>query len=386
MGRVTKSGGGVSVLPLYLGFLGSGIGVALPGAILPVLLTRWGLQDQGGGNLFFLAFAGSSLGALLISGSLVGAIALGAAAVAVAGVAMSVTPAGLAFPCMFLFGLGLGMTMTAVSLLLQRRTGGASQAMVRLNLVWALGASLCPVLALRTLRTAEPGALLLPLALGFALLAGWALRGKWTAGEEGDPSIDGVLRRVFPGTGGRGSVAGFFRATPASLILLVMLATGVEAAAGGWLATYAKRGGDAFAGVIGAPTCLWVGLLLSRFFWSLTARVRERPVLQGSMALMAASTLTLLAGQHGWAFFAAALCLGLGSGPIYPLLLAKALRFHASGTIFFLAGTGSALLPWLMGFVSTQSRSLHTGFYVPATGCVVMVLLSALLPGDTVDG
>ena len=52
-------------IPLYLGFAATGVGVALPGAILPTLLLRWHLGDEGAGRLFFLAFLGSSLGALL---------------------------------------------------------------------------------------------------------------------------------------------------------------------------------------------------------------------------------------------------------------------------------------------------------------------------------
>ncbi len=374
--------GSSSLVPLYGGFVASGIGVALPGAILPVLLMRWKLQDEGGGTLFLLAFAGSSLGALLVSGSLLRAVAFGSIVIALASVGLSVCPAGLAFSFMFLSGLGLGGTMTAMSLLVQRRTQGASQAMVRVNLMWALGASLCPVLALQTLRKAEPGALLYPLAGAFVLLALWALgQARESVQEENQPKAD-FLERFRE----RGSLVSFFRAVPLSTILLVMLATGVEAAGGGWLATYAKREGDPFLGMVAAPTCLWAGLLLSRFVWSVAPRVKERLVIQGSLATMAVAAVGLLSVRHGWGFFFAALCLGFGAGPIYPLLLAKALRFHASGMIFFLAGVGSAIVPWLMGFVSTHSRSLHTGFYVPAIGCVAMLLLSVLNPAERDKG
>ncbi len=352
-----------------------------------MLLTRWHLQDEGGGNLFLLAFLGSSLGALVISGSLLRAVALGSATIALAAIGISLLPASLAFVCMFLFGLGLGSTMTAISLLSQRRARGLSQAMVRLNLIWALGASLCPVLALQTLKTAQPRALLYPLAACFVLLAVWALAQlRETPSAHENTSSPTLLARFLSAYRNPQTLLAFFRETPATVILLVMLATGVEAAAGGWLATYAKRGGDSFAGIIAAPTCLWVGLLLSRFYWSVVPRIRQSPqerrVILASLILMAGSALTLLAGRHAWQIFIAALGLGLGAGPIYPLLLAKALRFHASGTIFFLAGVSSAFLPWLMGFVSTRSHSLHQGFYVPAIGCLIMVLLSRFVPPE----
>ena len=304
----------------------------------------------------------------------------------VAGLGLAMLPASLAFGCMFLFGLGLGGTMTAISLLLQRRTQGQSQALVRLNLLWALGASLCPVLALSTLRTGKPGAILYPLALCFFALMLWAVREE--AGEReatGDARPGTVLSRHVSGRQRMQRFAVFFHSVPPVLILLVMLATGIEAATGGWLATYATRGGDAFAGIVAAPTCLWAGVLLSRLFWSVMPRVKqERFVIQGSLVLMAGAALTLLEARHGWPFFCAALLLGAGVGPIYPLLLAKALRFHASGTIFFLAGVGSAVLPWLMGFVSTHKRSLHAGFYVPAVGACVMAVLSLWVPAERV--
>src|ERR1035437_5363598 len=60
----------LAAAPLYLGFAAAGGGVALPGALLPVMMLRWHLQDEQGGRLFLLAWIGSSLGALLVRGSL----------------------------------------------------------------------------------------------------------------------------------------------------------------------------------------------------------------------------------------------------------------------------------------------------------------------------
>ena len=67
--RLKPLGSPLATLPLYLGFAATGVGVALPGALLPVMLQRWHLQDEQGGRLFLLAWIGSSLGALLVRGS-----------------------------------------------------------------------------------------------------------------------------------------------------------------------------------------------------------------------------------------------------------------------------------------------------------------------------
>jgi FHS family glucose/mannose:H+ symporter-like MFS transporter len=368
------------VLPLYLGFAAAGIGVALPGVMLPILLARWSLPDEGGGNLFFVGWIGSSLGALLLSGSMLRALSRGSAAVALAALGLSLCPAWAATICMFIYGLGLGTVMTSISLLIQKQAGDSGRALVRLNLLWALGASLCPVLVLRTLRTGDLRSILYPLALLFVLLASWAI----LQGPSQPRALDrelGTLPLVTLAPGFRASFVASIRTIPKSLIVLVMLTTGVEASAGAWLATYAKRGGDPFSQIVVAPTCFWAGLLLSRLFWSFAPRAAaERWIIRGSYLAMSASALTLLVSPHGWPFFLAAACLGFGIGPVYPLLLAAALRFHSGGGIFFLAGVGSALLPWLTGFVSTQRGSLHAGFAVPAVATLLMVALSFAAP------
>ncbi len=375
------------VLPLYLGFAATGIGVALPGVMLPILLARWSLPDEGGGNLFFVGWIGSSLGALLLSGPLLRALSRGGAAVALAAVGLSFCPPWAATGCMLLYGLGLGTVMTSISLLIQKQADDSSRALVRLNLLWAVGASLCPVLVLRTLRTADLRPSLYPLALLFVLLAAWAVRRLSRQGSVADRQGDTVPAiphhpRVAAALGDRAtSLVASIRSLPKSLIVLVMLTTGVEASAGGWLATYAKRGGDPFSQIVAAPTCFWAGLLFSRLFWSFSPRAAaERWVIRGSVLAMTASALTLIVSLHGWPFFVAAACLGFGIGPVYPLLLAAALRFHSGGTIFFLAGVGSALLPWLTGFVSTHRGSLHAGFFVPAIATLIMVVLSFEAP------
>jgi fucose permease len=77
---------------------------------------------------------------------------------------------------------------------------------------------------------------------------------------------------------------------------------------------------------------------------------------------------------------AAAFALGFGIGPTYPLLLAWALDLHRGGTIFFLAGVGSACLPWLTGLVSAERASLRTGLVVPLLGTLVMLGVAVSRP------
>ena len=86
---VTPPGRALAAVPLYLGMAAAGVGVALPGALLPAILLRWHLQDEQGGRLFLMAWIGSSLGALLVSGSMRTVLLCGSVAVAVGAVGLS---------------------------------------------------------------------------------------------------------------------------------------------------------------------------------------------------------------------------------------------------------------------------------------------------------
>jgi fucose permease len=178
-----------------------------------------------------------------------------------------------------------------------------------------------------------------------------------------------------------GSIGATFRGIPPSLIAMIFLVTGVEASAGAWLTTYTGRGGHQAAAAIAAPTCLWAGLLLSRLFWTVCGRwLSEARIVLGSVALMSAAAMLLIASEREALILIAAFCLGFCIGPTYPLLLSWALRLQPGGTIFFVAGVGSACLPWATGLISTQQGSLRLGMAVPLAGALIMLLLAAVSP------
>jgi fucose permease len=362
---VTRSD--VAIAPLYAGFAATGVGVALPGALLPVMLQRWHLQDEQGGRLFLMAWIGSSLGALLVRGSMRTVLLCGSAAVALGAAVLSFCAGNGADAWMALYGMGLGLSMTSISLIRQRQTSGSGTELVRLNLLWAMGAFACPSLTVRALTAGDIRPVLCGLAACFAALAAWTMLQTGLTMEESG------VRTAHPWT--------VFRVVPPGLIVMTLLITGIEASAGGWLATYARRGGYGIAGVIAAPSCLWAGLLLSRLFWSVCGCWLSHDwTVRGSVALMGGASVLLIASGGGLPMLIAAFCLGFGIGPTYPLLLAWALRFHRGGAIFFLAGVGSACLPWLTGLVSTERHSLRVGLTVPMTATLVMVTLSLVSP------
>ena len=111
----------VSKTGIYTGFVATGISVALPGALLPLLLRRWNLGDARGGLLLFCFFIASTTGALLSRGVMNRSVARGSALTAVGAAWLALASRDWAFAAIAVYGLGLGIAMTSTSLLVSRR-------------------------------------------------------------------------------------------------------------------------------------------------------------------------------------------------------------------------------------------------------------------------
>jgi fucose permease len=333
--------------------------------MLPLLLARWSMTDAQAGWLLFLFFVGTASGALLSRGLLSRSIVRGCAATALGGLLLAVASRPVAFAAITIYGVGLGITMTSITLLQSRRYPADRIAqMARLNLAWSIGACLGPSIALRGGAALSPPAMLCALSAFFVLAAVLVLRSV----PQGDADV-AFSSPVRPPV----HVAGI----PLVLMLLVPLATGIESAAGGWLATYSKRSAGSLGVAVGAATFFWAGMLLSRLLQSYrrTSLPHGWMLLLGPCLMFAALVLVLNA-TDGPAMLGGALLLGLGVGPMYPLLLALALR-HGEGRnlIFVIAGAGASLLPLITGLVSGWAGSLRAGLGVPLIGALTMACL-----------
>ena len=360
-----------SVGLLYAAFASAGAGCALPGALLPAMLVSWHLQDSRAGLLFLVIAAGSALGALAMGRRLWHSLILGCALLTLAALAWS-TPQGFVVVSGFAWGVGLGMMMTSITLIRQQIEGDKTVELVRLNLLWAAGACLCPILLTHALRAGSLRGILLVFAAVFA-----ALGVGVSAVRPGSLQASAATERRWPNAI-RERLA--LHGAPFALIVATALSTGVEASAGAWLAAYAQRSRDGLAVMIAAPTCLWAGLLVSRALGSLPGRERKlQRSFKGLLVLAALAALGLLL-PSGAALLVSAFCLGFGLGPIYPSLLAKVIGYRQNGSIFFLCGVTSALMPLLTGILSTQFASLRAGLSVLTVGALAMLLMGLRLP------
>ncbi|MGA7155953.1 MAG: MFS transporter [Acidobacteriaceae bacterium] len=366
--------------PLYLGFIATGVALTIPGAILPLLLMRWSMSDARGGLLLFCFYGIGSFGSYSARGRMNWSIARGSVLTLLGAMAMAWAGRWTAYGAIALYGLGISLTMTSISLLLSQRFPEERRLeLTRLNLVWAIGAALGPWIALRSTRgrsiTEALAALhvqhvLLGVAVFFAVAAAWSM---WM--EESAPLAARTVRGEREPATKR--IDGTRFGIPWPLLVLIFGATGVDAAAGGWLTAYAQRAGDSLGITIGAATFLWIGAFTSRVVHSTAwaSRLPERLVLGSSMVAMTAALTLLVAWPLGVVTMVAAALLGLAAGPVYPLVLAAALRHRENSTVFTVAGVGASMLPLATGAVSTWAHSLRAGLGIPLLAAAVMAVV-----------
>lgn len=373
---------------VYVVFAATGVALTIPGAVLPLLLRRWSMSDARGGVLLFCFYVVGSLGSYIARGRMNRSVARGAMVTAAGALCLGWAGTWSAYGAIALYGLGLSLTMTSISLLLsQRFPADRRLELTRLNLIWAIGAALGPWVALRSTRMgvvsqaeaiAHAQGVLVGVAIFFVVAAAWAM---WVEKSSASPVAENssaprtfqipdklALRQAASGR------------IPWALLVLIFGATGVDAAAGGWLTSYAQRAGDSLGITIGAATFLWVGSLLSRVVHSTkwAAKLPERRVLGTSFVAMSASLVLLIAWPQGIVTMMAAALLGLAAGPVYPLVVAAALRHKENSTVFAIAGVGASVLPLLTGAVSTWQHSLRAGLGIPLAAAMVMMVVVAV--------
>jgi len=371
---------------LYLGFAATGLGMALPGSVLPALLAGWSMTDNQAGVFFFAGWLGTSVGALLVGSSRSRSLAGGCALITLGSLTLAYGSRWTCYAAMAAYGVGLGMAMTSISLLQgARKLPHRSAELNRLNLIWALGACLGPSLAQHSLRIMSVRAIFS--ALG-GLFAGVCL---WTAFAERDPhkyperdpeQLPASASRAFAAS--RWNSASWpLAAWPASVAVVLFLPTGIEASMGAWTAAYVLRVHQSIATTVTAGSCFWIGLLLSRMLSSFLLALRrlERFILFQSLGTVVAGAALLLATTASWGMLPAVFLVGFGLGPVYPLLLSAALQYSEKTAIFFVAGLGSAFLPWLTGMVSTATASLRLGLVVPLCAAILMLGLGIRVAG-----
>ncbi len=356
---------------LFAGFVVTGFVTTLLGPVLPWLTARWHLSDAAAGALFTIQFAGSIVvGAL--SGLIVGRF--GSTRTLCAGyVLMSAGLAGLALGdrivgtiAIAVAGIGLGCVVPTTNLLVARLAPErAASALGALNFCWGIGAATWPVIIARF--TPVPGVRVALLLASFLLMA--------VAARMVGARFPVHALRVAAGapaavlSGRRLAVFG----------LCIAIYSGIESAFGGWITEYTRRL------TIEAATmrwetiasAFWGGLAAGRGLAAIAlARRFESATLFAGLLLVGAALATLLAVSGLSPVFAVAVLCGLGLSPSFPVTMAALSREmppNVAQPMVALGSLGAAIVPWLVGAISSRTGSLSHGL------SALLVLLAVLI-------
>jgi fucose permease len=361
---------------LHIDFLLAGIVMTFLGPMLPSLSARWSLNDAQSGSLIFAEFFSSMFG-MLLSG--VAVQRLGYRKTLIIG--LTLMPAGVALlafgpwlwgiVCICIFGVGYGITTPAGNL----RTAeinplGSASALNVINAVWGIGAMGSPFLVDLALRQHQPRLFFFGTAVALAvLLLAFALS-RFVP--------DTHVEVAQPGEGPRSIWQ--IRILPLVCVLF-FLYVGAETCFGNWVAMYARRMAPANHSFgTRMPAFFWGALLAGRAAAPLALKFfRETTVASTGLTLALVGGLALV-GAQGVEFIALGSVLaGLGLASIYPISVSLLSGWfggasrRVSGAVFGSGNVGGALMPLMVGAISTMTNSLRFGFLVPLVGVAFML-------------
>jgi len=361
---------------IYADFLLTGIVMTFLGPMLPILSTRWSLTDRQSGSLIFAEFFSSIFG-MLSSGVLVRRFGYRRTLM----VGLALMPAGLIMlgfgpwivgvlsTCVL--GLGYGITTPAGNLRTAETNPKHSAAALNLiNAVWGIGAMASPFLLAIALRAHKPRGFLLGTATALLLLL-----------------LLLALSRFDPDTRADSRNSGL--ATPwwslpmlPLVCLLFFVYVGTEASLGNWVSMYARRVSpeDHSLSTI-VPSFFWGALLAGRALAPVALRSwRETSVAQAGLLVALVGGVVLACAHRIALVVVGAVFGGLGLAVIFPISVSLLPTWfgdsagRVSGAVFGSGNLGGAVLPWLVGAVSTRFASLRMAFVVPLMSIAVLLV------------
>jgi MFS transporter, FHS family, glucose/mannose:H+ symporter len=361
---------------VHIDFLLTGVVMTFLGPMLPILSARWSISDEKSGSLYFVQFFTSMFG-MLLSNALVQRLGyratfmLGLALMSCGMVLLGSGPYAAGIISVGILGFGYGITTPAGNLrtaeLDQKRSAAALNV---INALWGLGAMSSPFLLAIAQRTHQ---------------AAWFLYG--TAAALVALLIALALVRFNPDTrvviADSPGPAGPFRMSRVVLLIggLFFIYVGTETSFGAWVATYAHRlspGDRTWWAVM--PSFYWGALLVGRSAAPLVLRQKSAVVVAtGGLSIASLGAVALTAARGTSLVVAGSLLAGLGLASIFPISVSllpawfgKSVR-RVSGPVFGCGNLGGAVLPWVVGVISTNSGSLRLGFFLPLFGVAAML-------------
>jgi MFS transporter, FHS family, glucose/mannose:H+ symporter len=359
---------------LHVNFLLTGIVMTFLGPMLPILAARWAMSDAVSGRLYLTQFISSMFG-MLSSAPVVRSrgyrftFIVGLVLMAAGMALLASGPFLQGIVAVAILGFGHGITTPAGNLRTADVNPRASASALNvINAVWGFGAMSSPMLLKAAAH--HPSWFLYGTAGALSTLLAIHLLVRFVPDAH---SEEHKSSRLASGTWQFGMLP--------IICALFFIYVGAETSFGGWVATYAHRIGPESRLWAMAPSFFYGAMLAGRALAPLAlTRLRETAVAQigltfallGGIALVSAHSIALIITGS---FFA-----GLGLASIFPISVSLFPRWfaessrRASGAVFASGNLGGAVLPWIVGVVSTHSGSLRLALFVPLVSVATMLV------------
>jgi FHS family glucose/mannose:H+ symporter-like MFS transporter len=371
----TDSSGPATAL-VHVNFLLTGIVMTFLGPMLPLLSARWEINDALAGRLFLVQFVSSMLGMFCSAPTvqrygyrttfIVGLIlmATGMTVLGSASYWIGVLAVGI-------LGAGHGITTPAGNLrTVEVNPQGSASALNVINAVWGIGAMTPSFLMDLARKLHHPAWFLYGTAIALALLL-LAFVALPFVPDSHAPAAKSSASPTASWPNG-------------SLLLLVaiifFLYVGAETAFGQWVATYAHRLEPNRGLWTVMPSFFYGALLAGRMSAPLALRFMSETTLASTgLSLAFLGGIALLGARGLSCIMIGSLVAGFGLASIFPISVSLFPRWfrnsarRASGVVFASGNMGGAVLPWLVGVISTHFGSLRLGFFVPLVAVTVML-------------
>lgn len=369
---------------LHIGFFISGITTVLIGQVLPLLSSRFALDDLQVSYFFPAQFAGSLIGTFLTNwfgkqnkfllASLIGCFLMGGGILMLNLGSFELCLAGF-----FLNGIGIGLTLPSINMLvLELNPLRATSALNILNFFWGLGAIICSLTVYSLSKSIGYFSVSVSLAVSLFIIA--VLLIFTPKGIEQKPSVESEDSDDFSTPIWTNPIAWLIAG-------FNFIHVGFESAMGGWLLTYSERMEGELISSWLAPIFLYflffvIGRGVAPFFFRF---FNENQMLVASLLTILFGMGILLIAKDVLTLAIGASIAGFGTSSVFPTNMSRFTNtFGASASRrampFFICGTlGAAFTTWLIGYTSNLFNSLHSGMFILLGSGIILIFLQIFL-------
>ncbi len=364
---------------LHAGFFVSGIATVIIGQVLPILATKFSLDDAQTGYFFPAQFSGSLIGTFLTNWlgkrhKFVTASAFGCLAMAIGVSLLNFNLFEIVLLGFLINGIGIGLTLPSINMLiLEMNPTRTTSALSILNFFWGVGAIVCaPFVGYFAHQTD----IFTPTIILSAVLI---LIGTTIAFQPKDFEKKSLTNQEISAE----NPPIWSNPVAWAIAAFNFIHVGFETGVGGWLLLYTGRLVGKNAENLSVPVTLFfvffvVGRGVAPAFFRF---LNENRMLILSLLTILGGMLILLFAKDVLMLSIGTSVAGFGTSSIFPTNVSRFTKtFGATAsrraTPLFVCGTlGAASTTWLIGFLSNKFSDLRFGMFTLLVSVLVLIVL-----------